>query len=100
MAERAGTAQSVVARVEAGITDPGSETLNRLAAAAGYAIRCELVPKLIAMQRSEQLAYTAAAPLHLIYIVFKPLLFILERIWIGAPPPGSIVYLDSAIEED
>ena len=47
MAERAGTAQSVVARVEAGITDPGSETLNRLAAAAGYAIRCELVPKLI-----------------------------------------------------
>ncbi len=28
------------------------------------------------------------------------LLFILERIWIGAPPPGSIVYIDSAIEED
>ncbi len=39
----------------------------------------ELVPKLIAMQRSEQLAYTSAAPLQLIYIVFKPLLFILER---------------------
>jgi len=40
MAERAGTAQSVVARVEAGITDPSSETLNRLVAAAGFAIRC------------------------------------------------------------
>ena len=43
MAERASTAQSVVARVEAGITDPSSETLNRLVAAAGFAIRCELV---------------------------------------------------------
>ena len=42
MAERAGTAQSVVARVEAGLTDPSSETLNRLVAAAGFAIRCEL----------------------------------------------------------
>jgi CBS domain containing-hemolysin-like protein len=39
----------------------------------------ELVPKLIAMQRSEKMAYASAAPLHLIYVVFKPLLFILER---------------------
>jgi CBS domain containing-hemolysin-like protein len=39
----------------------------------------ELVPKLVAMQRSEQLAYTSAAPLQLIYVVFRPLLFILER---------------------
>ena len=45
MAERAGTAQSVVARVETGITDPSSETLNGLVAAAGYEIRCELVLK-------------------------------------------------------
>ena len=28
------------------------------------------------------------------------LLFIVERIWIGAPPPGSIVYADAAIEEE
>ena len=39
----------------------------------------ELVPKLVAMQRSEKLAYTSAAPLQLIYVVFRPLLFILER---------------------
>lgn len=39
----------------------------------------ELVPKLVAIQRSEKVAYSSAAPLHLIYVVFKPLLFILER---------------------
>jgi CBS domain containing-hemolysin-like protein len=39
----------------------------------------ELVPKLIAIQRSEQLAYASAAPLQFVYIVFRPLLFILER---------------------
>src|SRR5690606_13780057 len=35
--------------------------------------------KLVAIQRSEKLAYTSAAPLHLIYLVFRPLLFVLER---------------------
>lgn len=44
MARRAGTAQSVVARIEGGATDPGSETLGRLLSAAGYEIRCELAP--------------------------------------------------------
>jgi CBS domain containing-hemolysin-like protein len=39
----------------------------------------ELVPKLVAMQRSEKLAYVSAAPLQMIYLVFRPLLFILER---------------------
>jgi len=39
----------------------------------------ELVPKLVAIQRSEKVAYSSAAPLHLIYVVFRPLLFILER---------------------
>jgi CBS domain containing-hemolysin-like protein len=39
----------------------------------------ELVPKLVAMQRSETLAYASAAPLQLIYVVFKPLLFVLEK---------------------
>jgi CBS domain containing-hemolysin-like protein len=38
----------------------------------------ELVPKLVAMQRSEKLAYMSAAPLQFIYLVFRPLLFILE----------------------
>jgi len=39
----------------------------------------ELVPKLVAIQRSEKLAYGAARPLHIIYLVFQPLLFVLEK---------------------
>ena len=39
----------------------------------------ELVPKLVAMQRSEKMAYASAAPLHLIFLVFRPLLYILEK---------------------
>lgn len=39
----------------------------------------ELVPKLVAMQRSEPMAYFSAAPLQFIYTVFRPLLFILEK---------------------
>jgi len=44
MAARAKTAQSVVARIEAGATDPSTETLARLLAAAGSEVRCELSP--------------------------------------------------------
>ncbi len=44
LAERAGTAQSVVARIERGQTRPGSETLARLLAASGFELRAELVP--------------------------------------------------------
>lgn len=39
----------------------------------------ELVPKLVAMQRSEAIAGASAAPLQFIYVVFRPLLFILEK---------------------
>ena len=39
----------------------------------------ELVPKLVAIQRSETLAHAAAGPLHFVYLVFRPLLFVLER---------------------
>ena len=39
----------------------------------------ELVPKLVAIQRSEKVAFASAAPLHFVYVVFKPLLWILER---------------------
>jgi CBS domain containing-hemolysin-like protein len=38
----------------------------------------ELVPKLIAIQRSEDTALFVAGPVRLIYVVFRPLLFILE----------------------
>lgn len=39
----------------------------------------ELVPKLVAIQRSEKVAFASAAPLHFVYVVFKPLLWILEH---------------------
>jgi CBS domain containing-hemolysin-like protein len=45
----------------------------------GHVLFGELVPKLVAIQRSEQLAYASAAPLQAVYIVFKPLLFVLEK---------------------
>jgi len=44
LAARAGTSQSVVARVEAGRTRPGSATLRRLLEAAGFELRTELLP--------------------------------------------------------
>jgi predicted transcriptional regulator len=43
LARRAGTSQSVVARIEAGQTDPGSATLVRILTAAGFEVRAELV---------------------------------------------------------
>ena len=45
LAERAGTAQSVVARVESGTTDPSSATLRRLLEAADVELRCSLVDR-------------------------------------------------------
>lgn len=45
LAHRAGTAQSVVARIEGGHTDPSSETLTRLLDAAGMELRCRLVDR-------------------------------------------------------
>lgn len=45
LANRAGTAQSVVARVERGQTSPTLETLRRLLVASGFNLRMELVPQ-------------------------------------------------------
>jgi CBS domain containing-hemolysin-like protein len=39
----------------------------------------ELVPKLVAIQRSEPVALGSARLLQIVYIVFQPLLFVLER---------------------
>ena len=39
----------------------------------------ELVPKLIAIQRSEQTALFSALPLRVVYLSFKPFLWVLER---------------------
>lgn len=45
LAERAGTSQSVVARIESGTTSPTWETLTRLLAAAGFDFRATLHPR-------------------------------------------------------
>lgn len=45
LARRANTAQSVVVRIETGKTDPGTETLDRLLAAAGFELRTSLHPR-------------------------------------------------------
>jgi transcriptional regulator with XRE-family HTH domain len=44
LAARAVTAQSVVARVELGLTSPSWETLARLLAAAGFRLEARLMP--------------------------------------------------------
>src|SRR5919106_4888953 len=44
LAQRAGTSQSVVARIERGQTDPGAATLGRLLAQAGFELRVVLRP--------------------------------------------------------
>lgn len=43
LAERAGTSQSVVARIESGQTSPSWDTLARLLASAGFMISAELL---------------------------------------------------------
>ncbi len=45
----------------------------------GHVLFGELVPKLIAIQRSEGTALAAAIPLRLIYLTFLPFLWLLER---------------------
>jgi transcriptional regulator with XRE-family HTH domain len=44
LARRAGTSQSVVARIELGITDPSSHTLASLLEAAGFELTVRLEP--------------------------------------------------------
>jgi CBS domain containing-hemolysin-like protein len=45
----------------------------------GHVLFGELVPKLIAIQRSEATAMAAAIPLRMIYVTFMPFLWLLER---------------------
>jgi transcriptional regulator with XRE-family HTH domain len=44
LAQRAGTSQPAVAKLEQGIGNPTVDTLARCAAAAGFTLRVELVP--------------------------------------------------------
>ena len=48
LAKRAGTAQSVVARIERGLRDPSWQTLERLIAAAGFSLHAELTLRSVA----------------------------------------------------
>jgi transcriptional regulator with XRE-family HTH domain len=45
LAARAGTSQPAIAKLERGATNPTLETLARCAAAAGFDLRLELVPR-------------------------------------------------------
>ncbi len=45
----------------------------------GHVLFGELVPKLVAIQRSEKTALAVAMPLHVVYVAFRPLLWVLER---------------------
>jgi predicted transcriptional regulator len=47
MAMRAGTAQSVIARIESGQTDPGMRTLQRILHTAGYDLMIGLTPSVV-----------------------------------------------------
>ena len=45
LADRAGTTQAVVSRIESGDASPSVEMVQRLASAAGYEVRLECVPR-------------------------------------------------------
>ena len=45
----------------------------------GHVLFGELVPKLVAIQRSEKTAIGVAMPLHVVYVAFRPRLWVLER---------------------
>lgn len=44
LAERVGTSQSAIARIERGVVSPSLRTVRRLVAAAGFDLRLSLVP--------------------------------------------------------
>jgi transcriptional regulator with XRE-family HTH domain len=53
LASRADTAQSVIARIESGVTSPSWETLRRLLEVAGFALDASLRP--LVVERSHML---------------------------------------------
>jgi CBS domain containing-hemolysin-like protein len=69
----------------------------------GHVLFGELVPKLIAIQRSEKTALFVAGPLRVIYFTFRPLLWILEqatRIILHAAGLKSDVASEGVLSED
>jgi len=47
LARRAGTAQSVIARIERGLTSPTWDTLERLLEAANFEVRAQVEPRVV-----------------------------------------------------
>jgi len=47
LAQRAGSAQSVIARIERGLSSPTWETLERLLAAAGFELTAHVEPRVV-----------------------------------------------------
>lgn len=47
LAARAGTAQSVIARIESGVTSPSWDTLQRIVAATGHSLVADIEPATI-----------------------------------------------------
>ena len=79
------TLEHIVVRLTGGTVQAGS-ALSVITVVIAFSILTfshvlfgELVPKLIAIQRSEQTALFAAGPLRFIYVTFRPLLWILEK---------------------
>jgi CBS domain containing-hemolysin-like protein len=77
--------EHIVVRMTGGAMQPGS-AMSVIAVVIAFSLLTfshvlfgELVPKLVAIQRSEATALFAAAPLRFIYVTFRPLLWILER---------------------
>ena len=62
LARRAGTAQSVIARIELGRTKPALETLERIMGAAGFRLSLGLVPLLRADLLDEVARILAMTP--------------------------------------
>jgi CBS domain containing-hemolysin-like protein len=70
----------------------------------GHVLLGELVPKLVAIQRSEQTALAAALPLRIVYVTFFPLLWLLEAStrlilrWVGLSP--DVASVEGRFSED
>ena len=47
LAQRAGTAQSVIARIERGLSSPTWDTLERLLEAAGFELAAQVEPRVV-----------------------------------------------------
>jgi CBS domain containing-hemolysin-like protein len=81
------TVDLVMTRIAVNITghEPGEYLHVAVTALAfvtltfGHVLFGELVPKLVAIQRSERTALLVAVPLRAIYLTFRPLLWILEQ---------------------